>query len=79
MEGQLTLFPDHQITGAECEFFGGIVDDHVRCLKSKSPTFVMCHKSHFGEPPRCVFSPIDNSEAAMKRRREWMKRNASND
>lgn len=75
---QLELFNERSEVGEECAHFGGYLAGHVRCMRGATPTYTNCNESFCGEPPRCVFSPIDNSDAACKRRREWMKRNGGN-
>jgi len=34
--------------------------------------FVSCMREVCGEPPRCCFEPLDNSAAAVARRKRWM-------
>lgn len=75
---QLELFNERSEVGEECAYFGGYLAWHVRCMRGATPTYTNCNESFCGEPPRCVFSPIDNSDAAKRRRREWMKRNGGN-
>lgn len=74
MSGQmaLDLFGDagHPI-GLECPYCSGVLVNHVRCVRNGTPTYVACHRSFFGDPPRCAYAPIDNSPEAMARRKAW--------
>lgn len=36
-------------------------------------TYTNCHQSIAGEPPHCVWEPIDNSPDAIARRKAWIK------
>ena len=51
---------DFKPARVECDFSGGVV-------------LTNCRDSIAGEPPHCVFEPIDNSPATMARRRAWIK------
>lgn len=73
---QLELFHERSEVGEECAHFGGYLAGHVICNRNGTPTATNCNESICGEPPRCVYLPIDNSDAAMRRRREWMMENA---
>lgn len=33
---------------------------------------VNCRRSVAGDPPKCVYEPIDNSPEAVERRRRWI-------
>ena len=46
--------------------------DEMLCAKSGTPIYVNCNRSIAGDPPRCACEPLDNSEEAVARRREWM-------
>lgn len=69
---QLELFNERSEVGEECAYFGGYLAGYVRCMRGATPTATNCNESICGEPPHCVFSPIDNSDAACQRRLEWM-------
>ena len=74
MSGQmaLDLFGDaDRPIGLDCPCCDGLLVDHVRCVRSGTPTYVSCHRSFFGDPPQCFYAPIDNSPEAMARRRAW--------
>lgn len=75
---QLELFPGRSEVGEECAFFGCYLAGHVICNRNGTPTATNCNESICGEPPKCVFAPLDNSDAAKRRRREWMMHNGSN-
>ncbi len=77
MEGQLSLFScESGVQGAhvnpfECEFHDGKFLSHDICTKN-GRVLVNCRKSVAGDPPKCVYEPIDNSPEAVKRRRKWI-------
>lgn len=67
----LRLFPEHGI-GASCDYYGGEFVGFVKCLKKPTPTYTCCNKSICGEPPRCAWEPVDNSDEARERRKRWL-------
>ena len=46
--------------------------DRVSCTYSGAPVCVNCHRSLCGEPPHCLYEPIDNSPETVRRRLKWM-------
>lgn len=78
---QLSLFTDELDEADEveeapvdpftCEFYAGTFLTHDVCTKEGS-VLVNCHRSVAGDPPHCVYEPIDNSPEAMERRRKWI-------
>ncbi len=54
-----------------CEFYAGTFLTHDVCMK-EGRVLVNCHRSVAGDPPHCVYEPIDNSPEAMERRRKWI-------
>ena len=73
---QLELFNERSEVGEECAYFGGYLAGHVICNRNGTPTATNCNESIFGEPPKCAYEEPDNSDAAMRRRREWMREHA---
>ena len=47
--------------------------DRMLCVKSGTPVYTNCNRSVAGDPPRCVYEPLDNSDEAVARRMRWMK------
>lgn len=54
-----------------CEFHAGTFLNSDVCTK-EGRVLVNCHSSVAGDPPKCVYEPIDNSPQAMERRRKWI-------
>lgn len=46
--------------------------NRIKCTYNGMVVRTNCHKSICGEPPRCVYEPIDNSPETVKRRLRWM-------
>lgn len=79
--GQLSLFADEvdeaddageeHIDPFTCPFYAGrSLNDDV-CIKN-GRVLVNCRRSVAGDPPKCVYEPIDNSAEAVERRRKWI-------
>jgi hypothetical protein len=49
--------------------------DRMRCTKSGALVYTDCHKGIAGDPPKCAYEEIDNSDEAVARRLEWMEGN----
>lgn len=85
MSEQLSLFDGRAPTGSGCPHWDGefrLLDapgEYFRdiCIRNGAPTAVICSRSVFGEPPRCAYDEPDNSEAARKRRLEWLREHDS--
>lgn len=79
--GQLSLFADEEDEADEveeapvdpftCEFYAGKSLDNDICMKN-GRVLVNCRRSVAGDPPKCVYEPIDNSPEAVERRRRWI-------
>lgn len=62
--------------GEACPHCSGILAGFVRCTLPSTPTYVACHRSVWGQPPRCAYLPVDNSDEARRRRIEWLAENS---
>lgn len=75
---------DPKPTGRDCPYWDGefrLLDAHGVyfrdiCTRGGKWTAVICSRGVFGEPPKCAYSEPDNSDAACKRRLEWMREHA---
>lgn len=48
----------------------------VLCGIDGKHTYVNCHESVAGEPPRCTWEPLDNTPETVARRLEWLQEQA---
>lgn len=75
---QLTLFTTTERDPLTCAHNIGELCGRVMCdLRAGESGFVCtnCNVSIAGEPPHCVYEPLDNSPATVARRKRWREQN----